>query len=168
MAYVKYSDRTDEQRRAFRRSTDNYAKNAYDQVNFRVPKGTKSLIKEAADAAGMGQNDFLRAAVVEKMMELGFHEEAAALDTSAAACARNVGNLNSMLDQLLNSQPVDADFLIRRIRQTVGIMDNLNQSVDVESGKILLDKLEALPDDVITNKGELAQKIGNLIGLVEE
>lgn len=46
---------------------DRYNKKAYDTIVFRVYKGSKDIIKEAADAAGLSLNAYIVDAINEKM-----------------------------------------------------------------------------------------------------
>lgn len=172
MAYKKYSDRTEEQKKVFRR-TSNAARAAFDAVTFYVPKDTRDYITKVADSVGMTRSDFLRTLVVEKMKELGFTEYAAEMDLDAAGAARNIERLNSMLDQLLTGQYADAsndddqldtmEMLVRKIKQTIGVMCNLKYKIDAANGDTILQKLAAVPDTMIDNKEELVVKIEDLM-----
>lgn len=46
---------------------DEYNKQNYDKVQFRVPKGQKERIKEAADKAGMSLSAFINEAIEAAM-----------------------------------------------------------------------------------------------------
>lgn len=46
---------------------NNYIKEKYDRINLTVPKGKKATIKEAATAAGQSVNEFINAAIDEKI-----------------------------------------------------------------------------------------------------
>lgn len=41
-----------------------------DRINFTMPKGTKDLIKEAADKAGMKPAEWIREAITEKLEKI--------------------------------------------------------------------------------------------------
>lgn len=163
MKYQEYSKRTEEQRKAFRRVTDNYSKNVYDQVSFCVPKGSRALIAEVANSVGISQAEFLRSAIMEKMISLGFEEHAEALQPGKATAARNAENLIFMLDQLMDDQTPDIDKLLIKFKQIIGIMECMEQPLDAQNGKVILHKLAQIPNTLLPNKSDLARKIENII-----
>lgn len=163
MKYRKYSERTEEQRKAFRQSSNNYSRIAYDQVSFCVPKGSRALIAEVANSTGMSQAEFLRSSIMEKMISLGFENHADALQPGYATASRNADNLCSILDQLMDNQTPDTDKLIIKFKQTIGIMECMEQPIDAQIGQVILHKLAMLPDNLIQNRTDLARKIENLI-----
>lgn len=65
-------ERAEYEKRRQRKWSDDYMKRAYDMVNFRVPKGGREVIKDAASEAGMTMSDFLRKLVAERMIELNY------------------------------------------------------------------------------------------------
>lgn len=44
-----------------------YIKDAYDRLNFLMPKGTKEKIQAAADLAGVKPSEWVRQAIFEKL-----------------------------------------------------------------------------------------------------
>lgn len=53
--------------KAGQKAVNKYIASNYDRINLTVPKGKKETIKAAADAAEMSVNEFINAAIDEKM-----------------------------------------------------------------------------------------------------
>ena len=48
-------------------SINRYKQKAYDRIGLEVPKGQKEVIQQMASASGMSVNQFIRAAITEKI-----------------------------------------------------------------------------------------------------
>ena len=48
-------------------SINRYKQKAYDRIGLEVPKGQKEVIQQMASARGMSVNQFIRAAITEKI-----------------------------------------------------------------------------------------------------
>lgn len=50
---------------------NDYIKEKYDRVNLTLPKGKKEAVRQAAQALGQSVNEFINAAIDEKMKTRG-------------------------------------------------------------------------------------------------
>lgn len=55
--------------KAQQKAVAKYMKENYEEIKIRVPKGKKSVIKAAADEAGVSLNKYVNDAIDEKMKE---------------------------------------------------------------------------------------------------
>ena len=55
-----------------KRANEKWLAEHYEQISFRVPKGTKGKIKEAAAARGMSMAAFIQAACKEKAEKVSY------------------------------------------------------------------------------------------------
>lgn len=57
---------------AHKRAILKYQQKAYDNLKFRMKKGFKEdILRPAADAAGMGMNEYIRKSILEKVQRDG-------------------------------------------------------------------------------------------------
>ena len=49
-----------------------YIRDKKDRLNFLLPKGSKEIIREAADRAGVSASEYVRSAIGEKLGRDGF------------------------------------------------------------------------------------------------
>ena len=54
----------------FKRQND-FVKNSYDRFSLNLPKGKKEVIRQAAAADGMSVNEYINAAINEKLERTG-------------------------------------------------------------------------------------------------
>ncbi len=59
----------DEKKAAQFKRQNSFIKESYDRVNLTLPKGQKEVIKEAAQKAGMSMNEYINAAILQKLQE---------------------------------------------------------------------------------------------------